>query len=485
MSKRKTKQQEGRESSTVVVDQPDPMVGERVGDRYEIEALLGVGGMGRVYRAFHAELEREVAVKLMHPELCADRRRVERFRREALATSRLSHPCSVTVYDFGEWEGMLYLVMELISGRPLGLEMHRNLPFDAELTVALLSQVCDALEAAHEAKVVHRDLKPENVMLLDGPEVVVEGFSCPRLKVVDFGLALLLDDGRDRLTKEGAAAGTPIYMSPEQCRGELVDHRSDIYSLGIMLYELLCGEAPFDAPAPQEILMQHLLREPTPPSERNPEAGVHSAFDAVALWALGKEPESRPQSAAVLREEMQTALAISRGEVQPSSARKASIVNADRRARAVAYGLPEREGESAPSGIDLAAIEIAVLEAESVSFSRSVTACLRAARAAVQTVTSLEAPLGAGVVALVVDVRDDAGAGLDRLAAHMQGGRGGGGAGAIEKPPVVVVGPDDSVEPMARALELGVDHYVPASQMAVKLPKAVKRAARRYAKRKG
>jgi serine/threonine-protein kinase len=276
----------------------ESLEGVVVAGNYELGALLGRGGMGAVYRARQRSLDREVAVKILRAEALAYPGARERFEREAKAVARLKHPNIVAVHDYGVApEVGAFIVMELLTGRSLGEELERNGPMAIGSAVAVMRQVCAAVGAAHAAGVLHRDLKPDNVVLEPG-----EG-SAVTAKVLDFGLAKLTDAAsgpRPTLTKSGVIMGTPAYMSPEQCRGEALDARSDVYELGCVLYEMVTGRPPFVAETSFDVMTQHATVEPTPPSELTPQ--VPQPVEAAILKALAKRPEQRFESAAELGE---------------------------------------------------------------------------------------------------------------------------------------------------------------------------------------
>jgi non-specific serine/threonine protein kinase len=269
--------------------------------KYRIEGRIGEGGMGVVYRARQLNLDRPVAVKVLSRGAATCAEALERFRREALAVARLRHPNIVTVHDFGDAEGVgAYIVLELLEGRPLHAEIARRGRFEPAQAVALARQVCAALRAAHAAGIVHRDLKPSNIFLEEGPQGVAA-------KVRDFGIAKLRGGDNlavDRVTAPGAIIGTPAYMSPEQCEGRDLDARSDIYSLGLVLYEMLTGRPPFLARSVPAAIRMHTSEPPVPPGARAP--GISPALDAVVLRALAKRCRDRFPSA----EEFASALAI-------------------------------------------------------------------------------------------------------------------------------------------------------------------------------
>ncbi|MFO7561594.1 MAG: protein kinase [Enhygromyxa sp.] len=236
----------------------EALIGSTIHDRYEVEALLGSGGMGAVFKARHTGLQRGVAVKVLHPEIGRDPAVSKRFDREAHSASRLDHPNCVRVTDFGSTEGgTKYLVMELLEGGDLDGRLGQ--PWAPDRAVALIEQVLLGLEHAHHVGVVHRDLKPENIFVTKdfrGEEVV---------KIVDFGIAKLIDEqGAEKLTRQGIVFGTPRYMSPEQAAGGKIDERSDLYALGLILYELLAGHPPFVSDDAAQLLRMHIMAPPPP-----------------------------------------------------------------------------------------------------------------------------------------------------------------------------------------------------------------------------
>jgi eukaryotic-like serine/threonine-protein kinase len=254
--------------------------------RYQLGSLLGVGGMARVYVATDRVLERQVAVKVLSPSDAQDPLFVERFRREARAAARLSHPNIVAVFDSGSDAGQPYLVMEYVPGESLAQVLHRQGRLAPGRAVGLAIQVCAALAAAHAQGLVHRDIKPANVLV--GPDGQVQ--------VTDFGIVKAA--AATTLTGTGTVLGTAAYLSPEQAQGHPVDARSDLYGLGCVLYELLCGSPPFGSGAdraPVAIATRHVREPPEPPSARNPR--VDPALEAVVLTALAKDPAQRYQSA--------------------------------------------------------------------------------------------------------------------------------------------------------------------------------------------
>lgn len=280
----------------------DPLVGKLIGGSFVVRELIGVGGMGRVYRGEQNTLGRTVAIKVIHPHLAGDDQTVQRFYTEARAASRLNHPNSVSVIDFGRSDdGVLYLVMEYLDGRDLAALMVEQGPIAIDRVVDLVAQTLDALAEAHELGIVHRDLKPENVLVLRSRS------GAERVKVLDFGLATVVDSGVN-VTRTGLVCGTPAYMSPEQARGEVVDARSDLYSVGAMLFELLTDRPPFEADSAVKLLMMHVNEPPPDPRVVAPQRDIPPMLAGVVMQALAKEPAQRFQSA----EEMRRALLDSR-----------------------------------------------------------------------------------------------------------------------------------------------------------------------------
>ena len=275
------------DGARLVGDEVDPLLGAVIAGRYRIDRLLGVGSFGRVYEARHLKLSRRFAVKLPSDEAAWDTKQRQRFFREAEAASRLSHPHVVGVVDVGETEGRLaYLVMDLAPGEPLDRMVARRGQLPRGTILRILRQMLDGLTHAHDRGLVHRDLKPGNVMVeLDGDR--------EHVRIVDFGLAIIDPHGSgDRLTTVGTVLGTPAYLAPEQAIGGAIDHRTDLYGLGVMLYEMLSGTVPFTGSA-VEIATQH-VHEPPPRIARS---DIDPLLEALAFWLMEKRPEARPQHA--------------------------------------------------------------------------------------------------------------------------------------------------------------------------------------------
>ena len=275
----------GLDGQRLVSGMEDPLLGRTI-DRYRVDAAIGSGGMARVYRAHHIYLEQDFALKILHGEIAVDKDLARRFRREAKALSRIKHPNVVTIADFGTTqEGLLFMVMEFLDGPTLSGALKDEGPMRARRAADILRQTCLGLDAAHARGYVHRDLKPGNIALVpDGDDEVV--------KLLDFGLVRITEpDGETvKLTQQGMFFGTPLYMSPEQLRGEQAGPRSDLYALGVVLYQMLTGTPPFLGDVKQ-LAHQHLNSEPPVP------ALSYSGLTDLALDLLQKDPEDRPKSA--------------------------------------------------------------------------------------------------------------------------------------------------------------------------------------------
>ncbi len=267
----------------------DPMVGTTIDGRYVVVSLLGEGGMGHVYEVRHATLDKRFAMKVLRRELARDQELSGRFIDEAKATARVRHGNVVQIIDFGHMpDGIPYFVMELLVGQTLGQVIKSGGAIPARRAVRIIEQVASALEAAHEAGVVHRDLQPENVFLVGG---MSGGRASDDVRVVDFGAAKII--GSSRVTKQGIVFGTPHYMSPEQASGQPVDHRADIYALGIIMYEMFTGRVPFEADTYMGVLTQHMFVQPRPPSQVSPAARELGALEEITMACLAKRPEER------------------------------------------------------------------------------------------------------------------------------------------------------------------------------------------------
>jgi beta-lactam-binding protein with PASTA domain len=295
-----------------------------LGERYEIGGILGRGGMAEVHRGRDLRLGREVAVKVLRSDLARDPSFQVRFRREAQASASLNHPAIVAVYDTGEDRTTTgatpYIVMEYVEGETLRDVLRREGWLSPERAMSLSADICGALDFSHRNGIVHRDVKPGNVMIT--PQGAV--------KVMDFGIARAVSDSAATMTSTAAVIGTAQYLSPEQARGESVDARSDVYSLGCMLYELVTGAPPFTGDSPVAVAYQHVREDPKLPSSINP--AIPAELDAILLKAMSKNPANRYQSAAEMRNDLLRALAGQRVEATPvmGDAEKTTILAAPR-----------------------------------------------------------------------------------------------------------------------------------------------------------
>jgi serine/threonine-protein kinase len=275
----------------------DPYLDQEVAGQFRIVEKIGKGGMGSVYKAEQPDMNRYVAIKILHSRYLSRTDLVSRFRREARAMSQLSHPNTARVYLYGQLDdGACYFVMEHLVGRNLAQLVRAEGAMDPVRAMRIMIQVCGALEEAHQVGIVHRDLKPENIF------VTSQGGIQDYPKVLDFGLAKVgerqMSPHSMVLTQQGMVFGTPEFMSPEQARGKTLDARSDIYSLGIILYELLTGKLPFEAKQPIEYIQLHVTATPMPLSERRQGATFPAGLEEIVMKALAKEPEDRYATAA-------------------------------------------------------------------------------------------------------------------------------------------------------------------------------------------
>lgn len=295
----------------------DPLLGMVVEGRYKIQSVIGQGSAGTVYRAVQELIGREVAVKVLHDYLVSDDEFIKRFKQEAKASSRLNHPNIITIYDFGvipQGGGRPYIAMDLLNGTPLSdfiAEVNHIPPAEA---VPIFTQVCAALAEAHRQGVVHRDIKPENIVLVE------RGGQKNFPIVVDFGIARLVQEESDqaKITRTGTVCGSPTYMSPEQCTSSKVDHRSDIYSLGIVFYESLTGEVPFQHDELVRVMAMHLSDTPLPLNEMRPDLNFPEALMQVVHKTLLKNPNDRYQTMDELSQALEDAM--KETEAKPSVA---------------------------------------------------------------------------------------------------------------------------------------------------------------------
>ena len=287
----------------------DPFIGRSILDgQFEIIQKIGTGGMGSVYKALQPAMNRMVAIKILHPKLAGRKDLTSRFRREARAMSQLTHPHTTKVFMYGELpeDGSLYIVMEYLEGRNLNQTVRKGGPMPVERAIPILVAVCGALHEAHTMGIVHRDLKPENIFLC------TQGGLSDYPKVLDFGLAKVTErqmrPGSIILTQEGMVFGTPEFMSPEQAQGKTLDPRSDIYSLAVILYEVLTGKLPFLAKTPMEYIQKHVLEEPIPLGQRVEGQSFPEGLWPVLAQALAKKPDDRFQTASDFAIALETAV---------------------------------------------------------------------------------------------------------------------------------------------------------------------------------
>jgi eukaryotic-like serine/threonine-protein kinase len=286
----------------------DPFIGRDILEgQFKILQKIGSGGMGSVYRAQQTDMNRMVGVKILHPKLANRKDLVSRFRREARAMSHLAHPNTTKVFLYGELDdGSLYIVMEFLDGKNLNQTVRADGPFSVQRALPILIQVCGALDEAHKAGIIHRDMKPENIFLCQ------QGGLKDYAKVLDFGLAKVTEremrPGSLILTQEGMVFGTPEFMSPEQAQGKVLTPASDIYSLAVILYEVLTGKLPFEGKNPLEFIQFHVNKKPIPLNERVPGKQFPLLLTEVIDRALAKKPEDRFASAADFAAAMQAIL---------------------------------------------------------------------------------------------------------------------------------------------------------------------------------
>ncbi|MCC7542110.1 MAG: serine/threonine protein kinase [Deltaproteobacteria bacterium] len=286
----------------------DPLVGQIVGGRYRVLRVIGEGGMGVVYEAEHTVIEKRVAVKVLRDDFSSRQDVVERFRQEAKSASRIGQENIIDISDFGETpSGASFFVMELLDGHDLAHLLNKEKTLTIQRAIPIVVQCCKALGAAHAKGIVHRDMKPENIFLTQR-----EAFP-DFVKIVDFGIAKMSDldhpgTSGKKLTKTGMIFGTPEYMSPEQAAGKSLDHRVDIYALGVIMYELFSGRVPFVGETFMAILTQHMFETPPPIGEVNPQSQLPPALEAVIFRAMSKDPAKRQQSMAELIDDIYQAL---------------------------------------------------------------------------------------------------------------------------------------------------------------------------------
>ena len=295
------------------------MIGRVFLGRYETRRLLGEGGMGRVYLARQTDLGRDVVVKVMHDHIAADAKFRDRFQRETLLMARFHHPGAVTLYDASLSDPLgPCIVMEYVKGVNLETLLARNGRMSAPRVGRIIGELCEVLQAAHDEGIIHRDLKPANLMIMD-PDTPRE-----RIKVMDFGLAKLVEQEQARKvtdTNVDFAVGTPGYICPEQVRGEEMDHRGDLYSVGVMMFELLTGRLPFTGPSSMDILLAHATEPPPTFAQLGLKGWVPREIEQLVMECLAKDPDDRPQNARELAERFDTALARAQAKIDSDPSR--------------------------------------------------------------------------------------------------------------------------------------------------------------------
>ncbi|CAN5543116.1 hypothetical protein BH10ACI1_BH10ACI1_05990 [soil metagenome] len=283
-------------SQNYAIPQTANLIGQVLDGRYRIEARLGAGGMGDVYRATRLLIGDVVAIKILHAHLASNPQAAERFRHEAVTATKLRHRNVVALYDVGisTVHNVPYILMELAEGLTLRQIINHSKILPLDFAVTVIAQICAGLDEAHHLGIVHRDIKPENIIANQTPT----GW---HVKVLDFGIAKLYNEANSGLTQDGSAMGTPQYMSPEQCMGEPLNASSDIYSVGIVLYEMLCGTVPFKHAAASAIAIYQVQMPPQPPRSINP--AITPEVEAVILRALSKQRDARPQTVQAFSQE--------------------------------------------------------------------------------------------------------------------------------------------------------------------------------------
>jgi serine/threonine protein kinase len=277
---------------------PHGIVGTRFAERYDVKGWLGRGGMSTVYSAVHNRLGKTVALKVLHRDMASDEKAGERFAQEARACARLQHPNIIRVFDYGQSaEGLLFIAMELLQGYPLSRRIKSTGAVPPWRACQIMSRVCTALTEAHSQGIIHRDLKPDNVFVCATPD------GGENLKILDFGIAKVTGEASyETLTQTGFICGTPLYMSPEQSLGMQLDGRADLYSVGVMLFELLTGKTPFTADSPIALVMKHIHNEPPRLAEMNPDTVCPPELEALVYQLMSKDREKRPASALEVQE---------------------------------------------------------------------------------------------------------------------------------------------------------------------------------------
>ncbi len=336
----------------------DPLIGQEIAEgQFRVLERIGAGGMGAVYKAEQPSMNRWVAVKVLHQKYLDRKDVVSRFRREARAMSQLSHPNTARVTEYGQLpDQSLYFVMEYLQGKNLAHHVRAEGPMEETRAINVMMQVCGALEEAHRAGIIHRDLKPENIFLTN--QGGIEDFP----KVLDFGLAKVTEKQMGpnslMLTKQGMVFGTPEFMSPEQAQGEALDARSDIYSLALIMYELLTGKLPFEATRPVDIMKAQVKDPPIALSQRVPGLKFSAQLETTLMKALSKKREDRPASALEFAQQLKACLGANLGTTAARRALPSASSNPPPSAAAVAQGTAVAAQPAASQALDPPALPV-------------------------------------------------------------------------------------------------------------------------------
>jgi serine/threonine protein kinase len=424
----------------------------RLGDRFVVGAPLGAGGMGSIHRGRDERLGEDVAIKILKPAHLDDAVLRERFRREALSLAKLRHPGIVTVLDFGEAEGDLYTVLELVRGETLERVMERDRPMTMLRAAPILDQILAALEVCHDNDIVHRDVKPSNVMVSS-----VNG--ALHVKLIDFGLARMGAGMVEKLTETGTVQGTPHYMAPEQCRGEDVGPEGDVYSAGVVFYEMLAGSNPFRGNDAATFMAQHLFVEPPPLRQAAPHvsAGVSAAVGA----ALAKQPQDRP-TARELRDALTSAAKGTDPEAlgQAAAALRRHASGLERSERALTGHANDRTERALAGNV--------VVWMSMGDRSAALRGCLATAGVSCSLASSEQPPDVSGDAAVVVSARD----GMGRVRVLRA---------SAPKLLIVVVdvaGPDETTESIRAGASDMLLREAPDSDLVPKMERLLRRRAR-------